>query len=193
MGFFSGGKSSYLNQSFQGLRNPHDETAFRVLLNRAPSDVNFLTSRLQDRIRGGDNILGLGSSGFMPQQTAVMQNLGQNLFGNLAGTYQGQNLLSQQNLDNTLGGAFQQASPQLMNLAAQNIMANEGLLSDRFGQLQRAMNLYPALLGQESTQRSSQTGPGLGRVLGESIMDSLGYGLGTSVKSMSGGGGGGGM
>lgn len=159
MGFFDGG-SSEQNQ-YSGLRAPGWENygAFKGVLDRtggAGGDYGFLIDSLKGQIGTAPKV---NSSGFFDQQMEGVNVFGRNLFNNISSNYAGRGFLSPESVSGVIGSAVREASPQLMGMVGQNVLSADAMAQNRFGALNQALQLAPALLGSES--HSKQEGPNL--------------------------------
>lgn len=189
MGFFSGGKSESRSDAFSGLRGS-DMSGYNQLLARTPGDVNFLTNSLQDRTKD-TNPFQLNSQGLMAGQMEGVNTLGRNMFADLSSNYASRGLNNAENISGVVGSALREASPALMSLIQSNTVANANEVNNRFGALNQAMQLYPALLGHEQHSSQKTSSPGLGYTFGSALATSMGQGLGSSLFGGGSGGGGG--
>lgn len=191
MGFFSPSKSSFSSESYSGLRAKDNMGAFNALLSRTPGDFNYTVDLLKDRV-GNNNILNLNDQGFMSEQMHGVNKLGSQMFNKVSGNYAAMGLNNPENINAVIGGALTQASPALMGMIGENVINNQALQGNRFDQLLGALGLYQGLLGSESRQSGSTTGPSIGYNWATSFGNTFNIPeLLKGLGSFSGGGGGG--
>jgi hypothetical protein len=185
MGFFSGGKTTSTSDSYSGFSRPQLYDQLTSTGKAAGGDYSFLSNAGRDYFNSP--MPTLNPNGFFDAQTAGVNELARQMFGNVSGDYASRGLLTPDNLGGVVGSAVTAAAPNLMSLIASNIQQQEAMKANRFQPLLNTLSTAPSLLGQENHSTYTQTAPGIGYTFGSNLASSLGQGLGSSVFSGAGG------